>query len=128
VKVFALGVKNAWISTFSSSIQSRCGGLLNTLKNWQFFRVKRVCFVNNALNHLLSHRPAKYFIRDLLGRASWCNSFIISNLIHNIVNSTNYLCLCMFRATSSHPQEVPVINYTRRLPAENENAGGCIIV
>jgi hypothetical protein len=33
-------------------------------------------------------------------------------LMHNIVNSTNYLCLYMFRATSAHPQEVPVINYT----------------
>jgi hypothetical protein len=39
-------------------------------------------------------------------------SFIISNLMHNIVNSTNYLCIYMFRTTSAHPQEVPVVNYT----------------
>jgi predicted amidohydrolase len=43
---------------------------------------------------------------------NWFISFIISNLMHNIVNSTNYLCLYMFRATSAHLQEVPVINYT----------------
>jgi hypothetical protein len=57
-------------------------------------------------------------------------SFIVSNLIHNIVNSTNYLrvCLYMFRATSAHPQEVLVINYTiMQPPAFSFSAGGRLV-
>ena len=58
-----VGVKNAWSCTSSPQHAVMLWWFTKHCHKLTVLWGTKVCFVNNALSRLLSHRPAKFFIR-----------------------------------------------------------------